>query len=62
MIISAEDRERERALFEAERKRVPDLFQRAPMIDDDACLRSIGIEGVYGDRPLGYLKLFPQDP
>jgi len=61
MIISAEDRERERALFEAERKRVPDLFQRAPMIDDDVCLRSIGIEGVYGARPLGYLKLFPQD-
>ena len=31
------------------------------MIDDDASLRSIGIEGVYGDRPVGYLKLYPQD-
>ncbi len=61
MIISVEDRERERTLFEEERKRVPELFQRAPMIDDDACLRSIGIEGVYGNRPVGYLKLFPQD-
>jgi TruD family tRNA pseudouridine synthase len=61
MIISPEERENERALFEAERQRVPELFLRAPMIDDEACLRSIGIENVYGDLPVGYLKLWPQD-
>jgi TruD family tRNA pseudouridine synthase len=61
MIISIEDRERERILFEAEKKQVPELFERAPMVDDDACLRSVGIEGIYGVRPIGYLKLFPQD-
>jgi len=61
MIITPEDREKERTLFEAERKRAPELFTRAPMVDDDATLRSVGIDGGYGIRPVGYLKLFPQD-
>ena len=61
MIITAGDREKERVFFEAERKKTPELFQRAPMIDDDASLQSVGIEAVYGSRPVGYLKLFPQD-
>jgi tRNA pseudouridine13 synthase len=61
MFISPQDREKERSFFEAEKKRIPDQFLRDPMVDDDACLRSIGIEGVYDQRPIGYLKLFPQD-
>lgn len=61
MVITQEERDGERKLFEAERARVPHLFQRPPMIDDDDCLRSIGIEGVYEKRPIGYSKLFPQD-
>jgi TruD family tRNA pseudouridine synthase len=61
MIISPEEREAERFLFDAERKRVPDLFLREPMIDDDYFLRWIGIEDVLNKRPIGYLKLLPQD-
>lgn len=62
MIITPEERDQERLLFETERKRVPELFDRMPMIDDDATLRSIGIEGILGgNRPIGYLKLMPQD-
>lgn len=60
-MISLEDRERERALFESERKRVPELFDRAPMIDDAAALRSIGIDEDASEKPLGYLRLMPQD-
>src|SRR6185437_5990337 len=60
--VTHEDRERERQLFEEERKRVPELFELAPMVDNDAALQSIGIHGVFpGPRPLGYLKLLPQD-
>ena len=60
--ITHEDRENERLFFEEERKRVPELFALEPMVDDDAALRSIGIQGVIsGHRPLGYLKLIPQD-
>ncbi len=61
MIITPEEHEKERLLFEAERKRVPELFLRAPMIDDDSFLRRVGIDNVFGDRPVGYLKLLPQD-
>jgi len=61
MLITLEEREKERLLFDAERRRAPKLFLRPPMIDDDECLRLIGIEGVYGNLPIGYLKLWPQD-
>ncbi len=61
MIISPEERENERILFDTERKRVPDLFLREPTIDDDDALRWIGIEEFLGHRPIGYLKLMPQD-
>ncbi len=60
-LITGEERERERALFEQERNRVPELFERAPMIDSEEALRQIGIEWVPSDRPSGYLKLIPQD-
>lgn len=61
MQITQEERDRERALFEAERARVPESFVRAPMVDDDAVLRSVGIEGLPQGRPVAYLKLMPQD-
>lgn len=60
-MISTEEREQERALFEAERKRAPHLFERAPMVDSDAYLKWVGIAGLPPDRPTGYLRLFPQD-
>src|SRR3989344_451486 len=59
--ITPEERERERALFDAERKRVPDLFLREPMIDDVSFTRWVGIEDVFGPRSVGYTKLVPQD-
>ena len=59
--ISEEDHDRERLLFEAERARVPELFVRAPMVDDDETLRSVGIENVTAGRVEAYLRLMPQD-
>lgn len=61
MTITAEERERERALFEAERQAAPHLFERPPMIDNEAFLRWIGIEGFGKDQAVGYLRLMPQD-
>jgi TruD family tRNA pseudouridine synthase len=61
MFITPEEREKERLLFDAERKRAPELFVVKPMIDDDEALRKIGIEHVPEHRQLGYLKLLPQD-
>jgi tRNA pseudouridine13 synthase len=60
-VLTSEEREKERQLFEAERKRVPELFLREPMVDDAEFLRWIGIETANPDRPLGYIKLLPQD-
>ncbi len=61
MRITDEERERERALFEAERRNAPELFIRPPMIDDDEVLRTVGIDGLPAGRPAAYLKLMPQD-
>lgn len=61
MHVTQEEFDRERALFEAERKRVPELFVRAPMVDDAETLRSIGIEDIAAGRPSAYLRLMPQD-
>ncbi len=61
MQITQEERDRERLLFDAERKRAPELFVRATMIDDERTLRSVGIEDVSAGRPVAYLKLMPQD-
>ncbi len=60
-MITPEERDRERALFDAERKRVPELFERAPMTDSPEFLRWIGIEESDVKLPLGYLKYMPQD-
>lgn len=60
-MITPEEREKERLLFEQERARVPHLFKRDPMIDNDLLLQWIGIEGLSQNRPFGYLRFFPQD-
>lgn len=54
-------REEERALFEAERKRVPHLFERDPMVDSQEFLKGIGVEIYEKDSSVGYLRLLPQD-
>lgn len=61
MHITQEEHDRERVLFDAERKRAPELFLRASMVDDDETLRSIGIEDITVGRPSAYLRLMPQD-
>lgn len=62
MIITTEERERERAFFERERQRAPHLFERQPMVDNEPFLSSIGIEGMADpDLAIGYLRLMPQD-
>ena len=60
-MITDEERERERALFESERRAAPELFERPPMIDDGPFLKWIGIEGLGTNQPIGYLRLMPQD-
>src|SRR3989338_7995499 len=60
MHISQEALDKELALFETERDRVPELFERAPMIDYKDTLRSVGIDDGEGEKPLAYLKLLPQ--
>lgn len=59
--MTPEEREKERILFEAERKRFPQLFERRPMVDTEPFLKWIGIEGLPSDRLIGYLKYLPQD-
>lgn len=54
-------REKERALFEAERKRAPHLFERDPMVDSQELLREIGVAIHEKDPLIGYLRLLPQD-
>lgn len=61
MIITTEEREKERALFERERQRVPELFDRPPMIDDASCRERIGITSVDPNLPIGYIRYLPQD-
>lgn len=61
-MITQEERERERALFSAERARVPEQFEREPMVDDARFLKMIGIELDSPEpKPVGYLRLMPQD-
>lgn len=61
MIITPEERERERTLFQEEREKDPSLFERPLMQDTDEILRSIGIDMAWDTRPLGYLRFVPQD-
>src|SRR5262245_15184495 len=53
--------EREHTAIEAARAVKPGLFERSVQIDTEAFLQSIGIEGVFANQPIGYLKLWPQD-
>ena len=39
----------------------PDLLAREPQIDDEVTLKQIGILGLPKNRPIGYIKLWPQD-
>lgn len=59
--MTPEEREKERQLFENERKRAPHLFERSPMVDTDVFLRWIGIELPETHRPIGYLRYMPHD-
>lgn len=60
-MITQEEREKERLLFEQERARIPHLFERDPMIDSEPLLQWIGIEGFSANKPLGYLRFLPHD-
>ena len=56
-----EEWKREREFLSKEREIHGELFKQAPCVDDEDTLRSIGIENIFGSRPLGHLKLFPED-
>lgn len=60
-IVTPEEREREQALFREEREKHPSLFDRPPMTDADGVLAGVGIELDGSARPLGYLRMMPQD-
>lgn len=54
--------QKEKEFMEKEKERNPALFLRAPIIDDDEIIKSAGIDpGIFGNRPLGHIKLFPED-
>lgn len=59
--MTPQEREQERLLFESERRRFPHLFGRQPMVDDELFLKWIGIGIADAGRPIGYIKLYPQD-
>lgn len=54
-------KEKELRHLAEERKRYPELFKLEPLIDDQDLLSSIGIINIFKERPLGYLRLWPQD-
>ena len=53
--------QKEKEFLEKEKEVHPELFLRPIAVDDDAVLRSVGIESVFGERPLGHVILFPDD-
>lgn len=53
--------QKEKEFLEKEKEAHPELFERSIAVDDDAVLRSVGIGGVFGERVLGHIKLFPED-
>jgi len=54
--------QKEKEYLDREKAKNPELFTRSPLIDDDQILQSIGIEPeIFGARPLGHIKLFPED-
>lgn len=58
---SFEVREHEKTFLDKERESHPELFEREVSIDSNELLQNVGIEGVFGERPLGHIKLFPED-
>ena len=60
-MVTQEQRDAEKAFLEAERRRAPELFTRVPMVDSPEFLEKIGIEGLFRDLPLAYIKFEPQD-
>lgn len=66
-MVSQEERlfefwQKEKDFLAKEKEKQPDLFLRAQLIDDGAVLQSVGIDpAVFGARPLGHIKLFPED-
>lgn len=53
--------QKEKEFLEKEKEAHPELFLRPIAVDDDTVLRSVGIEGILGERVLGHIKLFPED-
>lgn len=54
--------QKEKEFLEREKTKNPELFLRAPLIDDGETLKSAGIDpAIFGSRPLGHIKLFPED-
>ncbi len=54
-------RQKEKDFLEREKLRHPELFHKKVSVDDDALLVNIGIEGAFGPRERGHIKLFPED-
>ncbi|MDP3772471.1 MAG: tRNA pseudouridine(13) synthase TruD [bacterium] len=53
--------DREQHFLKSERARRPELFIYPLAIDDEKTLEHIGIEHIFGERPSGHLKIFPED-
>jgi len=53
--------EKEQQNIEKVKAQEPSFFARDPQIDDEETLKKVGIFGLPADRPLGYIKLWPQD-
>lgn len=53
--------EKEQKNIERVKAQYPDFFTREAQIDDEATLKKTGIFGLAKNRPIGYIKLWPQD-
>lgn len=54
--------QKEKQFLESEKAARPELFERPVLIDDGVLLKRIGVEEeIFGKRPLGHIKLFPED-
>ncbi len=53
--------QKEKEFLDKEKEVHPELFLRPIAVDDDAILRGVGIENVFGERTPGHIKLFPED-
>lgn len=53
--------QKEKEFLDKERIAHPELFLSPVLVDDNATLKSIGIENAFGARTRGHIKLFPED-